>query len=466
VWGNSNSVEIEEKTVAAGTLIIEHGSSPLPTTWELRGGLPICRSDWNFPLEQLSSREERLLVANAVPRSDNAVRFFCWLRDHPLRIPTLAILPGEDSELLQIAAEGVDDFLLHPVHEGELERRVTRLLGREPHKTEDVRASLIGELSLRQMVGEAPAFRQALTRVGLFANSDAPVLLTGETGTGKEVCARLLHGLSKRHNGPFIPVDCGGIPEHLFESELFGHTRGAFTDAHLEQKGLVALAEGGILFLDEVDSLSPAVQGKILRLLQERTYRPLGSAHFHSANLRVVAATNRNLDSLVRDKLFREDLYFRLNVLRLHLPALRQRPEDIALLARHFVEEICATGGGGKKVFSPAALRKLEGYHWPGNVRELANTIQRAIFAAEGTQMTSAHIDFSSFETDVEAASQTFRRAKTVAIEKFEREYVERLLEKHAGNITRAAIEAGKDRRVFGRLVKKHRIKARNGWDI
>jgi DNA-binding NtrC family response regulator len=450
--------------VAAGTLIIEHRSSPLPTTWELLGGLPICRSDWRSLLpEQLSLREEKLLVANAVPRSDEAVRFFCWLRDHPLPVPTLAILPGEDSELLQIAAEGVDDFLLHPLHEGELERRVIRLLGHQPSRTEDVRANLIGELSLRQMVGKAPAFRQALARVGLFANSDAPVLLTGETGTGKDLCARLLHGLSKRRNGPFIPVDCGGIPEHLFESELFGHTRGAFTDAHQEQKGLVALAEGGILFLDEVDSLSPALQGKILRLLQERTYRPLGSAHFQSANLRVVAATNRNLDGLVRDKLFREDLYFRLNVLRLHLPPLRQRREDIALLARHFVEELCVMGGARKKVFSPASLRKLEGYKWPGNVRELANTIQRAIFAAEGTQITSAHIDFSSFETNVEAASQTFRSAKMVAIEKFEREYLEQLLEKHGGNITRAAIEAGKDRRAFGRLVKKHRIKLTPG---
>ncbi|HEY3629011.1 MAG TPA: sigma-54 dependent transcriptional regulator [Terracidiphilus sp.] len=450
--------------MAGGALIIEHGAFPLPATWEPGAGLPICRSDWRSLLpEQLPLREERLLVANAVPRSDEAVHFFYWLRDHPLPVPTLAILPGEDSELLQIAAEGVDDFLLHPVHGGELQRRIARLLGRQPRSSEDVRECLIGELSLRQIVGKAPVFRRVLAQAGLFASSDAPVLLTGETGTGKELCARLVHAMSKRRDGPFIPVDCGGIPEHLFESELFGHMRGAFTDAHLEQRGLVALAEGGTLFLDEVDSLSPTVQGKILRLLQERTYRPLGCTSFQSANLRVVAATNRNLEGLVRDRLFREDLYFRLNVLRLHMPPLRQRPEDIALLARHFIEEICASGGGPKKVFSPASMRKLEAHDWPGNVRELANTIQRAIFAAEGTQIASAHIDFSLFDTKVEGPAQTFRSAKMVAIEKFEREYVEQLLEKHVGNITRAALEAGKDRRAFGRLVKKHRISPTTG---
>jgi len=193
-------------------------------------------------------------------------------------------------------------------------------------------------------------------------------------------------------------------------------------------------------------------------LLQERIYRPLGSEHFRSTNVRVIAAANRNLEDLVRAKQFREDLFFRLNVLRLHLPPLRQRREDIALMARHFLEEICAAGRMEKKVFSPAGIRKLEAYDWPGNVRELANTVHRSIFAAPGTQIAGAHIDFCSSRSSVEAEPDSFRNAKIVAIERFEREYVERLLEKYSGNITQAAREAGKDRRAFGRLVKKYRL--------
>jgi DNA-binding NtrC family response regulator len=265
--------------------------------------------------------------------------------------------------------------------------------------------------------------------------------------------------MSKRRQGPFIPVECGALPEHLFENELFGHARGAFTDAHTDQSGLVALAHGGTLFLDEVDGFSPAIQGKVLRLLQEKTYRALGSEQFRRANVRIIAATNCNLERLVREKHFREDLFYRLNVLRVHLPPLRQRQGDVALLARHFVEEICATGGMQKKVFSAASIRKLEEHDWPGNVRELYNTVQRAAFAAPGIQIASAHINFARFESATDLQTEDFRRAKIVAIQKFERGYVESLLEKYSGNVTRAAREAGKDRRAFGRLVKKYGLR-------
>jgi len=420
--------------------------------------LAVCRrSDWqSFIPEQLQLRDESLLIANAVPRSNEAVRFLRWLLEHPIDVPTLAILPAQDCELLQLAAEAVDDFLLSPVNEEEFLHRFTRLLGPPPRAVEEVGASLAGELALQQMVGKDPVFQHVLVRVATFAGSDAPVLLTGETGTGKELCARIVHLISKRRHGPFIPVECGAVPEHLFENEVFGHSRGAFTDAHVDQKGLVTLAQGGTLLLDEVDALSLPLQAKILRLLQERTYRPLGSEHFRSSNIRIIAATNSNLERLVREKQFREDLFFRLNVLRVHLPTLRQRPEDIALLARHFVKEICATVESQAKVLSPASIRKLEGHDWPGNVRELYNTLQRAVLCTPGTQITSAQIDFCSFDTAAQTSITHFRGAKLHAIEKFEREYVQNVLEKCGGNITRAAQAAGKDRRAFGRLAKKH----------
>jgi DNA-binding NtrC family response regulator len=190
--------------------------------------------------------------------------------------------------------------------------------------------------------------------------------------------------------------------------------------------------------------------------LQEKTYRPLGSEQFRNSNIRIVAATNGNLEGLVREKKFREDLFFRLNVLRLHLPSLRQRPQDISVLARHFVNEICCAAELPAKVLSVAAIRKLEGHAWPGNVRELYNTMQRTVLCTTGTQIASSQIDFCCLDATPEAATTNFRGAKLHAIEKFEREYVRNMLEQSGGNITRAALAAGKDRRAFGRLAKKH----------
>ncbi len=256
-------------------------------------------------------------------------------------------------------------------------------------------------------------------------------------------------------------MDCGAVPDLLFENELFGHSRGAFTDAQTDQKGLVTLAQNGTLFIDEVDSLSAAAQGKVLRLLQENTYRPLGSEHFRSAHIRVIAATNNDLQGLVHHRQFRADFFFRINVLRAHLPALRDRRGDIAPLARHFVETVCQAANMANKTLSPAAIQKLEHYNWPGNVRELCNSIQRAVLNAPGRQIAAAHVELIS-ATQVAANIETyFRKAKVQAIEDFERDYVESMLQRHGGNITRAAREAGKDRRAFGRLAKKYGFQPR-----
>jgi DNA-binding NtrC family response regulator len=242
----------------------------------------------------------------------------------------------------------------------------------------------------------------------------------------------------------------------LAENEIFGHVRGAFTDAHADQKGLAGMAEGGTLFLDEIDALSLAAQAKLLRFLEDGAYRALGADRFTRANVRVIAATNRDLESCMREKQFRSDLYFRLNVLQLRLPPLRERRGDIGLLARHFLESCCAAGGAHRKSFSPATLRILEMYSWPGNVRELYNVVQRAVVFCSGTQILPSHI---SLATPAQASSHrvsSFRHARKEAIESFEQHYVREMLRKHRGNVTRAAFEAGKDRRAFGRLVKKY----------
>jgi len=232
--------------------------------------------------------------------------------------------------------------------------------------------------------------------------------------------------------------------------------RGAFTDAHAEQRGLVSVAEGGTLFLDEVDSLPVAAQAKLLRFLQERQFKALGSERGAQADVRIVAASNRDLAQRIAEKQFRQDLYFRLDVLRLEVPPLRERPRDIALLARHFLSQYQAAGA--RKSFSPEALERLTSYPWPGNVRELLNVIQRAIVFSQGSCIDAADIALSR-GTPL-PPRQDFRTAREETVESFERAYVQELLLRHRGNITHAAREAGKERRAFGRLVKKHGFRA------
>ncbi len=449
--------------MSRGVLILEDPSFSLQHEWESAFLCPewgaARRASWEaFTPEQLQGSQESILVANAVPGTEVAIKFFRWLHENPISIPTFAIVPEEDGELSQAAAAAADDFLFFPFRAGELRSRIMRLLGPKSVSLEEIQASLTREIGMHHLVGQDPAFLKVLSQVALFGASDAPVLLTGETGTGKELCARVIHLLSKRHQGPFIPVDCGALPDHLFENELFGHARGAFTDAREDQKGLVTLAQHGTLFLDEIDSLSLASQSKVLRLLEEHTYRPLGSESFRQGDLRIVAATNRDLEQLMAQKQFRSDLFFRINVLRIRLPALRERRADVALLGRHYVDEICKAAGIPRKMLSLAAVHKLEQFAWPGNIRELYNTVHRAVLLSPGPQIAASAIELNPCGDAREMTTRNFRSAKLNAIECFERDYVRQMLVKHAGNVTQAAREAGKDRRAFGRLAKKYGI--------
>lgn len=369
--------------------------------------------------------------------------------------PILGLLERDCSdEALRSALQEADDVVLLPARGEEIRCRISRLIGRWTDDTNSIVEQLSAELAFTELVGRDPVFLGVLSQLQRMSRSDAPILIKGETGTGKEMCARAIHHLSRRQNLPFIPVDCGAIPAELFENEVFGHVRGAFTDAQHEQKGLVAMADGGTLFLDEVDMLPMPVQSKLLRFSQEHTYKPLGCGRFMQSEVRIIAATNRDLDALTATGQFRSDLYYRLNVLRLDLPPLRRRPADIEILARHFTRSLCNESGNAR-MLSRAAIRKLQAYDWPGNVRELYNVIHRAVVSADGTEILPAHIATADPEPAAEAHGE-FRTSRARAIETFERAYVEHMLEKHHGNVTRAAKEAGKERRAFGRLVKKY----------
>jgi DNA-binding NtrC family response regulator len=254
-----------------------------------------------------------------------------------------------------------------------------------------------------------------------------------------------------------VPVNCSAIPTELFENELFGHESGAFTDARQSRRGLVAEAEGGTLFLDEIDTLHPLAQVKLLRFLQDHQYKPLGSSRYRQANIRLLAATNRDLPAKVREGTFREDLYFRLNLISLRLPALRERRDDIELLARYFMEQAARDYRRPVAQFSPDAAVKLSVYSWPGNVRELENVIRQAVIMTEGATVQGSELNINAPETDSSFSwKEPFNTAKARMIETFERDYLRQLLMACGGNISQAAREARKDRRTFFGLLKKH----------
>jgi DNA-binding NtrC family response regulator len=323
-------------------------------------------------------------------------------------------------------------------------------------------------VTVANLIGRSAAFQEAVRLVQRIAQTDAPVLIEGETGTGKEVAARAIHYSGVRRDRPFVPVNCGAIPESLIENELFGHVRGAYTDARGPQLGLIALANGGTLFLDEVETLCPKGQVALLRFLQDLNYRPLGSRHEHSADVRVIAATNINLSELVQSKQFRMDLYYRLQILFLRMPPLRERDGDPALLAEHFARAFSARYGGAATRFAADSLALLGGYAWPGNVRELENLVHRAFLLAGGDVISIPNDWLTNGPRPAAAGAHqvfpldlAFSEAKARLIDQFERVYIAHVLSQTNGNVSQAARRCGKERRAFGKLLKKHGIDKR-----
>jgi DNA-binding NtrC family response regulator len=316
--------------------------------------------------------------------------------------------------------------------------------------------------ALTKIVGDAPALLRAIEQVPIVARGEAAVLISGETGTGKELVASAIHTMSPRAPGPFVTVNCGSFSDTLLEDEFFGHERGAFTSANWVRMGVIAEAESGTLLLDEVDTLPPKAQVALLRVLQDKKYRAVGSSEEHVANVRFLAATNAPLDQLVRSGKFRADLFYRLCVFSIHLPPLRERKEDIPLLVAHFLKKHVPLERGTVRL-TPEAQAVLHSQDWPGNVRELENTIIRGIYLSQGDCIEPRQLSLTAsldqdFRPPASAGGQSFKSLKREAIESFERQYLVRLLRANNGNVTRAASTAGKERRDFGKLLNKHRL--------
>ncbi len=358
------------------------------------------------------------------------------------------------------------DFISLAAH-GALERR------RLHQKIDALSEQLRERYDFSAIVGQDPAMVRVLRLVAQVADSEATVLVTGESGTGKELVARALHANSRRRARPFVPVNCGALPESLLESELFGHVRGAFTGAVQDNPGWFERAQGGTLFLDEVGELSPALQVKLLRILENGEYARVGSTQVRRADARIVAATNRDLGRLVQAGKVREDFLYRLKVIEVELPPLRERRSDVPLLVRHLLARLNERHGGGKRL-SRAAEELLCLHDWPGNVRELSNVLQRAVLLSEGETIEPEDLPetIAGRATGAAAGGAAnggepappggFREAKRRAVERFERDYLERCLRLAEGNISRAARAAGIDYKNFYVKLQRYGIDARS----
>lgn len=376
--------------------------------------------------------------------------------------PVMAVFCGREVDDCKKILSAVRDFVLWPCKEAEFAIRLERIcspsLQQGPSNcTEVIPSAPFG------MIGSSVPFVRNLRLIHKFAMCDAPLLIVGETGTGKEVAARAVHYLGERREFPFIPVNCGALPDQLIENELFGHDSGAYTDARQSQPGVIDRAQKGTLFLDEIANLSLRGQCAILRFLETLEYRRLGGQELRHADVRIIAATNANLESFVATGGFRADLLFRLNILTIDIPPLRDREGDVKAIAEHILGKLRKRYGKGPVRFTTRSLDWMARYRWPGNIREMENMLHRAFLLSDDLMLDLRRNE----ETAVEASQANdecnrpvtnFRRAKADVIQEFERDYLTELLRSTGGNVSQAARIAGKERRALGKLMKKHGI--------
>jgi two-component system response regulator GlrR len=371
---------------------------------------------------------------------------------HP-NLPVLILTAhGSIPSAVEAMQKGAYGYLTKPFDDKELMDSIEKALAQQRMRREIQRLkSLVKELyGMDKMVARSPKMQVLLQQVSLAADTDATICLSGETGTGKEVVARVIHCNSRRAKGPFIAVNCVAIPEALFESELFGHVKGAFTGAHESKRGLFQSAEGGTLFLDEIGEMPVALQVKLLRALQEREVKPVGAQQSSKVDVRIITATNKDLTEAVRNRTFREDLFYRIQVVPLTVPPLRERRDDIPVLAQQFLTQSAQIVNKNIRGFLPDAMQKLMLHPWPGNVRELENVVEKAVIMATQDMITADLIP------SIPSRGEGQLRPLTEAKEEFERGYLKEVLQATDGNISRAAQFAGRYRADFYKLLKKY----------
>ena len=425
-WALSSDYEVVMAEDQPGTVSAFTNSRPAVTLLDL--GLPPRPNDPEEGLATLSS----------------------LLRLDPTAKVIIVSGQGDKQNALRAVGSGAYDFLCKPVDMDELKLVLQRSVY-VAELEQEYRAMQQGVRAetFEGMLGGSEEMEAVFSLIRKVAPTSAPVLVLGESGSGKEMVAQALHKRSPQKNGPFGAINCSAIPETLLESELFGHEKGSFTGAHTQRKGLIESAAGGTLFLDEIGELPPAVQVKLLRFLQEKRFQRIGARHEIASDARVVAATNVNLKEAVENGKFREDLYFRLAVVVIKVPALRQRNDDVSLIAKEFLHRYGLEHGKRSLAFAPDALRALMMHLWPGNVRELQNRVQRAVIMAEGKRVTAGDLELTDVLDGL--PPQTLKEARESA----EREIVQEALRRHRGKITSAALELGVSRPTLYELIEK-----------
>jgi two-component system response regulator GlrR len=372
-------------------------------------------------------------------------------REIQRQAPGLAVIlltaHGSIPEAVSATREGVFSFLTKPVDRDELFAAIDEALAQTPGSASE------GDEAWRSaIITRNPGMERILEQARMVAGSDVSVLITGPSGSGKELLAKAIHRASGRADQPFVAINCGALPEQLLESELFGHAKGAFTGAVSDHQGLFRAADGGTLFLDEIGDMPLALQVKLLRALQERQIRPLGSTQSVPIDVRLISATHRDLDQAMKEGEFREDFYYRLNVVNLRLPALKERPEDVPLLAKHLVAQAAERHKPFVKGFSPEALNLLASSSWPGNVRQLVNVVEQCVALTSSAMIPEALVSQALAAED--NALPTFNDARAA----FERSYLIKVLKITGGNVTQAARIAGRNRTDFYKLLSRHEL--------
>lgn len=414
----------------------------------------VCHSA-TAAMRAIEEEAPELVITDVRMPGVDGVELIDWVHRFDPRVAAIAITAfGTIETAVQAVRKGAYDVVTKPFEPQTLRMAVARALeaSRLRHEVDRLQAELTERFALTGLVGRSRALAEVADLVSRVADSSATVLVTGPSGSGKELIARALHGESSRRTHRFVPVNCAAIPDTLLESELFGYKKGAFTDARSDRRGLFQEADRGTLFLDEIGDLPLGLQAKILRVLQEREVRPLGASESESIDVRVVAATHRDLRVAVREGKFREDLFYRLAVIEIGVPPLRDRPEDIVPLAEHFLRKVSARSEKTVTGFAGAALKRLESYHWPGNARELENAIERAVALCRGETITPGDLPATlstTPTTDFLAAAAE----REMTLDELTMAYVRRVLERTGNNKKRAARLLGIDRRTIQRWL-------------
>ncbi|MDR2877626.1 MAG: sigma 54-interacting transcriptional regulator [Chromatiales bacterium] len=403
-------------------------------------------------LSLLEERQPQVVVTDLRMDGMDGMDFFDTVHERFSTLPVIILTAhGTIPEAVEATKRGVFTFLTKPFDSKDLLDHIHRALRISGIPVEESEGGTQSSFS-SEIITRSAIMDDLLKQARRVAVSNAAVLIHGESGTGKELLARAIHRAGPRREQPFLGLNCSAIPEHLLESELFGHNKGAFTNATRDHKGLFQAAEGGTLFLDEIGDMPLVLQAKLLRVLEEKEVRPVGATANVPVNVRIISASHHDLDELAKSRLFREDLYYRLNVVRLDIPPLRERPEDVQLLANHFLREIAAGGGTPAQSFSPEAMERLVTAPWPGNVRQLLNVIEYS-----ATLCTTAVIPLSLVQRALRLKTGALPSLST-ARRNFEREYLTRLLKMTEGNITQAARLAQRNRTELYKLLHRYHL--------